>query len=130
MANERARQLRKSMTLQEVKLWVHLRTWRKRGYHFRRQSPREGYIVDFVCMRHKLVIEIDGGQHNEDAHPVKDQKRDWHLNREGFKILRFWNNEVDRNLNGVLGVIDRELSLDLTSPRHALRADPPPAGEG
>ena len=130
MANEKARQLRKSMTPQEVKLWVHLRTWRKRGYHFRRQSPREGYIVDFVCMRHKLVIEVDGGQHNENAHAARDRKRDRALNREGFRVLRFWNNEVDRNLSGVLEVIDRELSADLTPPRHASRADPPLAGEG
>jgi hypothetical protein len=55
------------MTPQEVKLWVHLRSWRKRGFHFRRQSPREGYI-DFVCMKHRLVIEVDGGQHNFDQH--------------------------------------------------------------
>lgn len=129
MANEKARRLRKSMTPQEVKLWVHLRTWRGRGYHFRRQSPREGYIVDFVCMRHRLVIEIDGGQHNENFH-AEDRKRDQNLNREGFKVLRFWNNEVDRNLSGVLEVIDRELSVYRTPPRRASRADPPPAGEG
>jgi very-short-patch-repair endonuclease len=61
MANELARQLRKTMTPQEVKLWVHLRKWRSRGFHFRRQAPRGGYIVDFVCLRERLVIEVDGG---------------------------------------------------------------------
>ena len=64
MANEIARRLRKTMTPQEVKLWVHLRSWRQRGFHFRRQSPRAGYIVDFVCMKQKLIVEVDGGQHN------------------------------------------------------------------
>ena len=60
MANERARQLRRSLTPQEVKLWVHLRQWRDRGYHFRRQRPHGSYVVDFVCLKHHLVIEIDG----------------------------------------------------------------------
>ena len=76
MANEIARRLRKTMTSQEVKLWVHLRSWRRRGYHFRRQSPRSGYIVDFVCMKQKLIVEIDGGQHNFDAHAARDRSRD------------------------------------------------------
>src|SRR5262249_58104773 len=62
MANEMARSLRKRMTRQEVKLWVHLRSWRKRGFHFRRQAPRDDFIVDFVCLRQRLVIEVDGGQ--------------------------------------------------------------------
>jgi len=70
MASEIARRLRKTMTQQEVKLWVHLRSWRKHGFHFRRQSPRAGYIVDFVCMRHGLIVEIDGGQHNFDEHAL------------------------------------------------------------
>jgi very-short-patch-repair endonuclease len=61
MANTRARQLRKTMTPQEVKLWVHLRSWKSRGYHFRRQAPREKYIVDFVCLRKHLIVELDGG---------------------------------------------------------------------
>src|SRR5437764_4652410 len=76
MANEIARRLRKTMTLQEVKLWVHLRSWRKRGFHFRRQSPRAGYIVDFVCMKQKLIVEVDGGQHNFDDHAARDRSRD------------------------------------------------------
>ncbi len=117
------------MTPQEVKLWVHLRSWRKRGYHFRRQSPREGYVVDFVCMKYKLVIELDGGQHNSDAHAAKDRHRDNELGREGFRVLRFWNNEVDRNLDGVLTVIDTELRRS-TPPGGPADRHPPPAGEG
>ena len=109
MANARARELRKTMTPQEVKLWVHLRSWRSRGYHFRRQAPRDGYILDFVCLRARLVIEIDGGQHNYDDHAFRDGERDNRFKRQGFKVLRFWNNEVDRNLAGVLQIIDQEL---------------------
>ena len=56
------------MTPQEVKLWVHLCSWRERGFHFRRQSPRDGLIVDFVCLKQKLVVDVDGGQHNFDDH--------------------------------------------------------------
>ena len=109
MANPVARRLRKTMTPQEVKLWVHLRSWRARGFHFRRQSPRQGFIVDFVCMKHRLVIEIDGGQHNFDEHHVRDVQRDIKLTSEGFRVTRFWNSDVDRNLNGVLESIDRAL---------------------
>src|SRR2546423_10270726 len=105
MANEIARSLRKRMTPQEVKLWVHLRAWRKHGFHFRRQAPREGHIVDFVCLKHRLIVEVDGGQHNFNAHAKRDVKRDNHFASQGFRALRFWNHDVDRNLDGVLETI-------------------------
>jgi very-short-patch-repair endonuclease len=117
------------MTPQEVKLWVHLRSWRSRGFHFRRQSPRQGYIVDFVCMRHCLVIEVDGGQHNFDAHRALDSRRDVKLTSEGFRVLRFWNSDIDRNLPGVLQSIDDALQESLPHPA-ACGGHPPPAGEG
>jgi very-short-patch-repair endonuclease len=120
MANELARQLRKSLTPQEVKLWVHLRTWRHRGYHFRRQAPRDGYILDFVCLSHRVIVEVDGGQHNMEPHASKDRLRDQHFEKQGFKILRFWNSDVDANLNGVLEFIDAQLR-DRGSPTPALR---------
>jgi very-short-patch-repair endonuclease len=129
MANPIARRLRKTITRQEVKLWVHLRSWRKRGFHFRRQSPREGYIVDFVCMRHRLVVEVDGGQHSFDAHAAKDVRRDRNLEGSGFRVLRFWNNEIDRNLDGVLTTIDDALR-ETTPPGGPSDRHPPPAGEG
>ena len=110
MANEIARRLRKTMTPQEVKLWVHLRSWRRRGLHFRRQSPRSGYIVDFVCMKYKLIIEVDGGQHNFDDHAARDRTRDRCFVRGGFRVLRFWNNEVLTNTNGVVETILKELT--------------------
>jgi len=89
MANEIARSLRKRMTPQEVKLWVHLRSWRNRGFHFRRQAPRDDFILDFVCLKHRLVIEVDGGQHNFDAHARRDATRDQHFISQGFRVLRF-----------------------------------------
>jgi very-short-patch-repair endonuclease len=128
MANQVARNLRKRMTPQEVKLWVHLRSWRTRGFHFRRQAPRDDFIVDFVCLRHRLIIEVDGGQHNFDAHAGRDAKRDDHFAKQGFRILRFWNNDIDRNLEGVLTLIDEVLQ---NPPPGRPPADhPPPSGEG
>jgi len=129
VANVHARRLRKAMTPQEVKLWVHLRSWKQRGYHFRRQSPREGFIVDFVCMREKLVIEVDGGQHNMPAHELRDRARDLKLSNAGFRTLRFWNNDIDCNLPGVLEVIDNELRRGQPHPA-GCAGHPPPAGEG
>ena len=116
------------MTPHEVKVWVRLRSWRSRGYHFRRQAPRQGFIVDFVCLKHRLVVEIDGGQHNFDTHHMRDKSRDSTLTESGFRTLRFWNSDVDRNLAGVLQTIDQALR----EPPHpaAFGGHPPPAGEG
>jgi very-short-patch-repair endonuclease len=108
MPNELARHLRKTMTPQEVKLWVHLRELKDQGLHFRRQVPREGYIVDFACLKSKLVIEIDGAQHGEPTELQRDANRDAKLTAAGFKVLRFWNNEVNQNLDGVVEAIYRE----------------------
>jgi very-short-patch-repair endonuclease len=127
MANPVARRSRKTMTPQEVKPWVHLRSWRSRGFHFRRQSPRQGYIVDFVCMKHRLVIEVDGGQHNFDEHHVRDVRRDAKLTSEGFRTLRFWNSDIDRNLDGVLESIDAVLTEGSPHPA-ACGGHPPLAG--
>src|SRR5215813_1337472 len=127
MADETARSLRKRMTPQEVKLWVHLRSWRKQGFHFRRQAPREGHIVDFVCLKHRLVVEVDGGQHNFDAHARRDAVRDSQLAAQGFRVLRFWNNEVDQNMEGVLTLIDDALR---NPPPGSLRSPPSPAARG
>ena len=129
MANPVARRLRKTMTPQEVKLWVHLRSWRERGFHFRRQAPCVGYVVDFACVKHRLVVEIDGGQHNFDAHQVNDAKRNRKLGQSGFRVLRFWNSDVDRNLPGVLQTIDAVLRETAPHPA-ASGGHPPPPGEG
>ncbi len=108
MANEVARRLRKVMTPQEVKLWVHLRALKDQGFHFRRQVPRQGFIVDFACLKSKLIVEIDGAQHGEVGHLIRDAERDTKLSAAGFKVLRFWNNEVNENLDGVVETIYHE----------------------
>ena len=92
-----ARALRTNMTEAERAIWQYLRA-EQMGVKFRRQTPIGQYIVDFVCFSHKLVIEIDGGQHADSA---SDQARDAFLVSQGFKVLRFWNNEVVQQLDGV-----------------------------
>jgi very-short-patch-repair endonuclease len=89
------------MTDAETKLWQRLRAHRFLGFSFRRQFPVGPYVVDFVCFEARLIVEIDGGQHAS-AQAAYDAKRDAWLRGEGFRILRFWNNDVLKNLGGVL----------------------------
>ena len=96
-----ARILRKNQTPQESKMWNILRNQQIRGCKFRRQYPIGEYIVDFVCKEIKLIIEIDGGQHNEKQNITSDELRTKYLEEKGYKVIRFWNNEVDKNLEGV-----------------------------
>ncbi|PIV20416.1 MAG: DNA (cytosine-5-)-methyltransferase [Deltaproteobacteria bacterium CG_4_8_14_3_um_filter_45_9] len=104
-----ARGLRKSHTDAELLLWKYLRTRQMDGVKFRRQQPIGKYIVDFVSFEKRIVIELDGGQHS--AEQERDRERDNWLSKQGFKVLRFWDNEVLQNLEGVLEVIrDRCLS--------------------
>lgn len=129
MANVIARKLRKTLTPQEVKVWNHLRSWRTQGFHFRRQAPRHNFVVDFVCLKYRLVVEIDGGQHNDDAHRAKDEARDNDLARSGFHVLRFWNSDIDQNLSGVLETV--RTALTERSPHPAASGGHPPlSGEG
>ena len=97
---------RKRLTNAEQLLWKHLRLMRLKqmeGLKFRRQQPIDNYIVDFVCFENRIIIEVDGGQHA--AEKNKDIEREIYLQRYGFKVLRFWNNEVLQNTNEVLAVI-------------------------
>lgn len=96
-----ARVLRRNMTDVECKLWWHLRD-KSLGHKFRRQAPIGEFIVDFVCREKKLVIELDGDQH---ADSFQDKVRDAWLAERGYRVLRFWNNEVFENLEGVLEAI-------------------------
>ena len=130
MANERARQLRKAMTPQETKLWVHLRELRGRGYHFRRQAPRLNYILDFVCLKRRLVVEVDGSQHGWQT--AYDAERDHRLaERGGFRVLRFWNYDIDWNLPGVMRTIMDALEAAEPSPTRPAPPDTlPRSGEG
>jgi very-short-patch-repair endonuclease len=98
----RARGLRLRMTDAERKLWFALRDRRFAGFKFRRQVPIGRFIVDFVCFEQRLVVEVDGGQH---ADSVADQRRDRWLAANGFRVMRFWNNEVRSNLEGVMAVL-------------------------
>ena len=79
---------------------------------FRRQHPIEGFIVDFVCLERRLVVELDGGHHNESQATAADEEGTRLLEMDGFRVLRFWNNDVEDNLAGVLGSISRALSAD------------------
>jgi very-short-patch-repair endonuclease len=102
-----AQDLRENTTPAESRLWHHLRSHRFAGIKFKRQQPIGPYIVDFVCLEKRLIIELDGGQH---AFPgVSDVERDAWLLAQGFTVLRFWNNEVLGNLAGVLDEIGRNL---------------------
>jgi len=99
---DNARELRSHQTDAEQKLWLQLRAHRFMGLKFKRQKPIGRYIVDFVCMELHLVIELDGGQHLENR---ADQERDAWLAAEGYRVLRFWNNQVLQEMDGVLEAI-------------------------
>ncbi|MCC6879277.1 MAG: endonuclease domain-containing protein [Rhodocyclaceae bacterium] len=118
-----AKQLRSNQTDAEHKLWHHLRANRFMGLKFKRQKPVGRYIADFVCIEHKLIIELDGGQHAEQT--AYDTERDEWLRGEGFTVLRFWNNEAMQELEGVLETIRLALS-PCPSPQPSPRA----RGEG
>ena len=92
------KRLRNSSTPQEIILWSRLRNSRL-GYKFRRQHSIGKYIVDFYCPKRRLIIEIDGSQHIDSEY---DKKRDGYLENLDFKVLRFWDNDVNNNLDGVL----------------------------
>jgi very-short-patch-repair endonuclease len=102
---EHARALRKNSTKAEQIVWRAVRAHRLNGVGFRRQTPIGPYIVDFVSHSAKLVIELDGGQHYDDAHEAKDARRDGFLRSKGFRVLRFSNHDVMTNLEGVWTVI-------------------------
>ena len=123
---ENSRQLRKNMTLQEKKLWSVIRNRQFFGYRFRRQFPIGQYIVDFICREKKIIIEIDGGQHNEIKNIQYDNKRTEYLISEGYKVMRFWNNDIDKNICGVYDKLKEvfEIGEDITPPQ------PSPSREG
>lgn len=103
---QKARQLRKELTPAERKLWAALRG-EQLGVSFRRQHAIGPYIVDFCCIKKKLVIEVDGSQHLEQVE--YDNARTAFLATQGYRVLRFWNSEVQKDLNGVIRRIQLEL---------------------
>jgi very-short-patch-repair endonuclease len=101
----RARKLRKDPTIAETTLWYALRRKALNGYRFHRQYVIGNYIVDFVCWSKKLVIELDGGQHIENSE--YDEVRTTYLNSRGFRVLRYWNDEVlDKTENVLENILD------------------------
>jgi very-short-patch-repair endonuclease len=98
-----ARCLRNNQTDTEKSLWNSIKSRQLSGYKFRRLYVFEDYIVDFVCIELKLIIELDGSQH--EFQKEYDATRTEYLNSKGYKVLRFWNNDVLKNMNGVLEVI-------------------------
>jgi very-short-patch-repair endonuclease len=134
LPNEKARALRKRLTPQEVKLWVKLRELKALGFHFRKQAPIGRYIVDFASLSARIVVEVDGGQHGMNKGAQLDRERDAFLRSQGFRILRFWNSEINQNLDGVMESIFAKLKpptpvlrTDLES---ELRSPRTPQGEG
>jgi len=115
------------MTDAERTLWLALRDRRLKG-KFRRQVPIGPFIADFASHEYRLVVEVDGGQHEGS---VNDGQRDRWFEKNSFRVLRFWNNEVLSNLNGVLETIASALDTAAPHPAHASRGHPSPArGEG
>jgi very-short-patch-repair endonuclease len=102
-----ARKLRVNQTDAETVLWNRIRNRQIGGHKFVRQEPIGNYVCDFVCRERLLVVEVDGGQHSESA---KDAIRDCRLAEGGYRVLRFWNNDVLGNLEGVLSAIQIELT--------------------
>jgi very-short-patch-repair endonuclease len=104
------RELRRNQTDAEIILWARIRNSRFEGLKFRRQHPVGNYIVDFANLDAKLIIEVDGGQHNESGMIEEDKQRTKWLESKGFKVLRFWNSDVFENLDGVLEKIRESLT--------------------
>ena len=113
----RAQELRRMPTEEEKRLWHILRA-RSMGVKFRRQAVIGRFIVDFACFEKKLIIEVDGGQHCQN---MKDILRDQWLKSQGFEVMRFWNNDILGNLDGVFEMIEARLKAPSPDPPHASR---------
>jgi very-short-patch-repair endonuclease len=138
-----AKKLRSNTTPHERMLWRALKELPVDGTHFRRQAPIGSCVVDFFCPAKRLIIELDGGHHNEDDAFRRDQERQAWLEQEGYRVVRFWNSDVTSNLNAVMERIYVELHGSREGepeplkhrrysrklhPTPPLRGDPPPPG--
>ena len=117
-----ARELRKNLTEAERALWRYLRLRQLGGHKFRRQQPIGKFIVDFVCLEKRLIVEVDGGHHSKQV--AYDLERDTWLKKQGFSILRFWDNQVLREIDSVKEVIMEKLY----NHSHTPHFNPPPQG--
>jgi len=96
-----ARRMRRAMTEAELNLWNALRAHRLMGLSFRRQMPVAGFIVDFACPAHRLIVELDGSQHANEDRIAYDQQRTARLERDGWTVVRFWNDDVLKDIDNV-----------------------------
>ena len=120
MKRVRIKQLRSNMTDAERRLWYRLRAHRFLDLKFKRQAPIGPYVVDFICFECRLIVEVDGGQH---AGNEADRRRDVWLKSEGYRVLRFWNDDVLKRTDAVLGEVARaveDIPLPARSARHPL----------
>ena len=122
---DRAKQMRSESTPAEHRLWQMLRAKRLAAYKFKRQLPVDHYIADFACLARRVIVEVDGGQH---ADSPGDARRDTYLQAKGFRVLRFWNDDIFNNEEGVLTSILDALQAPL--PARLGRAAPPPLKGG
>jgi very-short-patch-repair endonuclease len=104
-----ARKLRHTSTEAEKRFWRAIRARQLNGAKFRRQYPIGGFIADFVCLEARLIVEVDGGQHNDSE---TDVRRTAALEAAGYRVMRFWNNDVMNNLAGVLETLSAALTRD------------------
>ena len=123
-ATQQARQMRKTLTPPEARMWACLKRLRTEGFHFRRQGPFRGYFLDFVCHSRRLVIEVDGASHV--ARWEHDGLRDAVLAREGFRTLRFSNASVRDHLEAVMERVRTDLAADIPHPGSAPLRRPSP----
>ena len=105
-----AKKLHRNMTPAEIKLWAQLRAHRLMGVHFRNQHAIGNYVVDFCAPRRKLIIELDGSQHLEQEE--YDKERTVYLEAQGYKVIRFWNNDVLKDIDGVILAINDALKVE------------------
>ena len=108
---ENARYLRNNMTDQERKFWQIIKNRQFYGFRFLRQYVIGNYIADFICRKKKIIIELDGGQHNEQKNIMYDNQRTEYLISKGYKVIRFWNNDIDNNLDSVYLQLKKEFEI-------------------
>ena len=118
----KAREMRKNLTESEQALWKHLRMRQLAGCKFRRQQPIGPYIVDFVSFARKVIVEVDGGQHSQQAE--YDSARTAWLEAQEYRVLRFWNRQVLKEIEAVKAVILKTLECSIDTPH----LNPPPQG--
>jgi very-short-patch-repair endonuclease len=123
-----ANRLRANTTGAEQILWRHLRRLDVKGSHFRRQVVIGPYIADFACLAERLIVEVDGSQHGDEEGLRRDETRTRWLQSEGFRVIRFWNNDVMSRTDAVVEAIQTMIAA--TPPRPQDAGDPPPPGEG